>query len=73
MSHITFNFDFSLFRIRGEIKRSSTIMSTASDKVFVGSAGGQRSLLGWDQQHQNITSEQPSRRGPAAGFEILMV
>ncbi|OXA60000.1 frizzled-1 [Folsomia candida] len=63
---------FGLFRIRGEIKRSSTIMSTASDKVFVGSAGGQRSLLGWDQQHQNITSEQPSRRGPAAGFEILM-
>jgi len=57
----------ALFRIRREIKRSSTVTSTGSDKVFT--SGGQRSLL-WDQSHE--ISNNVIRAG-AARLEILMV
>jgi hypothetical protein len=56
----------ALCRIRQEIKRSSTVTSSGSDKVFV---GGQRSLL-WDQQNQDINN---AGRAGAARLEILMV
>jgi hypothetical protein len=57
----------ALFRIRREIKRSSTVTSTGSDKVFT--SGGQRSLL-WDQSQE--ISNNVIRAG-AARLEILMV
>ncbi|ODM92101.1 Frizzled-1 [Orchesella cincta] len=54
----------ALFRIRQEIKRSSTVTS-AADKI---STGGQRSLL-WDQ-HQDLNNAVV--RAGAARLELLM-
>lgn len=60
----------ALFRIRQEIKRSSTVTS-AVDKI---STGGQRSLL-WDQQQDQLNNTVRTQGNVRAEsrLELLMV